>query len=69
MVYKVNYYTLALFDDGTTGNVTQSRGHFYTSINIDEISRTINEKRKKDKLFVVITKIEEVGGFLLTNTE
>lgn len=62
MSYKVNYYTLALFEDGHVGNIEQSRGHFFTDVKIEDIPETINSSLKSKNLIARIIKVEDVGG-------
>jgi len=65
MSYKVNYYTIAKMDDGSTGNVKQSTGHFYTDSPITDIPSVLNTYLETKKRKGIITKIEDVQGVCL----
>lgn len=62
MSYKVEYDTVALFNDGAYGNVRQDSGHIYTDAKIEEIQNKLDEFLKPEKRAAIITKIVDVGG-------
>lgn len=62
MSYKVNYYKLAIMEDGHLGNISQGAGYIFTDKTIQEIPAMLNEYLKKDKCAGVITKVEDLGG-------
>jgi hypothetical protein len=37
MSYKVEFDTVAIMSDGTTGNIRQESGHIYTDLSIEDI--------------------------------
>lgn len=67
-MYKVNYYTLAICDDGSVGNVRQYSDVWYTEQKIEEIpkelQRAINLRKGANKYVPVITNIESIEGHL-----
>lgn len=65
MSYKVNYYTLAIMNDGRTGNIKQDTGHFFTDKPIEDIPTIINDKLMPKKQVAVVVKIEDVKGFCI----
>jgi len=67
-MYRVDYYTLAKCNDGSTGNVKQYSGIWYTEQKIEvipkELQRVINLRKGADKYVPVITNIESIEGHL-----
>lgn len=67
-MYRVDYYTLAKCNDGSTGNVKQYSDIWYTEQKIEvipkELQRVINLRKGADKYVPVITNIESIEGHL-----
>jgi hypothetical protein len=67
-MYKVDYYTLAKFDDGSIGNVRQYSDIYYTDVSIGKIPTILQDvidvRKGLDKYVPVITRIEFVKGHL-----
>lgn len=67
-MYKVDYYTLAVCNDGSTGNIIQYTDVWYTEQKIEvipkELQRIINLGKGADKYVPVITNIEKIEGHL-----
>lgn len=68
-MYRVDYYTLAVCQDGTVGNVRQYSDVWYTDQEIDvipkELQRVINIRKGEGKYVPVITSINKIGGHLI----
>ena len=62
MSYKVDYYTLAIMDDGSNGNIKMGDGTIYTGKNLAAIPVLLDEYLKNSKLSSVITSIVKVDG-------
>lgn len=62
MSYKVQYHTLAKFEDGRVGNIRQSTDHIFTDNKIEDIPKALNEYLGHKQRVGVIDKIEDVGG-------
>lgn len=67
-MYRVDYYTLAVCQDGTIGNVKQYSDTWYTDQEIDaipkELQRVVNIIRGEWKYIPVITSINKIEGHL-----
>lgn len=67
-MYRVDYYTLAVCQDGTAGNVKQYSDVWYTDQEIDvipkELKRVINIRKGEGKYVPVITSINKIEGHL-----
>lgn len=67
-MYRVEYYTLAKCEDGTTGNVKQYSDTWYTDQTIDviqsELQRVVNIRKGADKYVPIITSINKIEGHL-----
>ncbi len=67
-MYRVDYYTLAKCNDGSTGNVKQYSDIWYTEQKIEvipkELQRVINLRKGADKYVPVLTNIESIEGHL-----
>lgn len=67
-MYRVDYYTLAVCQDGTVGNIKQYSDTWYTDQNIEvipeELQRVINIIKGSDKYVPVITSINKIEGHL-----
>lgn len=67
-MYRVEYYTLAVCNDKTIGNVMQYSDTWYTDQSIDviptELQRVINIRKGADKYVPVITSINKIKGHL-----
>ena len=67
-MYRVDYYTLAVCQDGTVGNAKQYSDTWYTEQEIDvipnELQRVINIIKGADKYIPVITSINKIEGHL-----
>lgn len=67
-MHKVDYYTLAVCNDGSTGNIIQYTDVWYTEQKIEvipkELQRIINLRKGADKYVPVITNIEKIEGHL-----
>lgn len=67
-MYRVDYYTLAVCNDGTTGNVMQYQDTWYTDQSIDvipkELQRVVNIRKGADKYVPVIESINKIKGHL-----
>ena len=67
-MYRVDYYTLAVCQDGTIGNVKQYSDTWYTDQSIEvipkELHRAINIIKGADKYIPVITSINKIEGHL-----
>lgn len=65
---KVDYYTLAVCNDGSTGNIIQYTDAWYTEQKIEvipkELQRIINIRKGADKYVPVITNIGIIEGHL-----
>jgi hypothetical protein len=62
MSYKVDYYTLALMDDGTNGNILQEHGTVYTDAPIEQIPTILNDHLQDKKRMGVVKTIIKVEG-------
>ena len=62
MSYQVNYYTLALMQDQSVGNIAQTTGVMFTDTDIEKIPELLNSHLANKKLTSVITKIEYIKG-------
>ncbi|WP_283640103.1 hypothetical protein [Mesonia mobilis] len=62
MSYKVDYIKLAIMPDGTTGNINQGGGVFYTDENIEKIPELVNKVLEKQKRKAIIQKITKLEG-------
>lgn len=67
-MYRVDYYTLAKCEDGTTGNIKQYSDTWYTDQMIDvipnELQRVVNIRKGDGKYVPVITSINKIEGHL-----
>lgn len=73
-MYKVDYYTLAVVKDSSTGkesigNIKQYNDILYTDFNIEDIPNaleaSIANRKGIGKYVAVITNIEQIKGHLL----
>lgn len=62
MVYKVDYYTLALMSDGTNGNINMGNGTAYMQAPIEKIPTLLNDHLDSKKRMAVVTNIKKVDG-------
>ena len=62
MVYKVDYYTLALMSDGTNGNINMGNGTAYMQAPIEKIPILLNDHLYSKKRMAVVTNIKKVDG-------
>lgn len=62
MVYKVEYYTLALMSDGTNGNINMGNGVAYMQMPIEKIPTILNDHLDSKKRIGVVTNIKKVAG-------
>lgn len=67
-MYRVDYYTLAVCQDGTVGNVRQYSDVWYTDQEIEvipkELQRVVNIIKGADKYVSVIQSINKIEGHL-----
>ena len=65
-MWKVDYYTLAVCEDGSLGNVKQYSNVWYTEYELpilfDKLQEITDKIKGKNKYRPVILKIESVGG-------
>lgn len=65
-MWKVDYYTLAVCEDGSLGNVKQYSDVWYTEyefpILFDKLQEITDKRKGKNKYRPVILKIESVKG-------
>lgn len=65
-MYKVDYYTLGKYFNGTVGNILQYSDTWYTEQKIEvlqeELQRVINIIKGDDKYKPVITNIAKIKG-------
>ena len=62
MSYKVEYQTLAIMNNGRTGNINQGNGVVYTDTNIAAIPVALDKHLEAKKLVGVITDITKLKG-------
>lgn len=65
-MWKVDYYTLAVCEDGSLGNVKQYSDTWYTEYGLpilfDKLQEITDKRKGKNQYRPVILKIESVGG-------
>lgn len=65
-MYKVEYYTLAVCNDNSAGNIKQFSSTWYTeqriSVHEKELKRVVDIIYGPDRYVPVITKIEYING-------
>jgi len=61
-MYKVNYYTLALMNDGTNGNINMGNGIAYMQAPIEKIPTLLNDHLDSKKRIGIVTEIKKVEG-------
>lgn len=65
-MWKVDYYTLAVCEDGSVRNVKQYSDTWYTEYELpilfDKLQEITDKRKGKNKYRPVILKIESVGG-------
>lgn len=64
-MYKVEYFTLALMDDETTGNIQQECGVCYTDLELLDVERELNRYLKTKRRCGVVTRVEKVKGHVI----
>lgn len=64
-MWKVDYYTLAVCEDGSLGNVKQYSDVWYTEYGLpnlfDKLQEITDKRKGKNQYRPVILKIESVG--------
>ncbi len=61
-MYKVNYYTLALMPDGTSGNINMGNGTAYMEAPIEKIPILLDDHLSSKKRIGIITEIKKIEG-------
>lgn len=64
-MYKVEYFTLALMEDGTSGNIHQGRGVCYTDLELADVESALNRYLKTRRRCGVVTRVEKVDGHVI----
>ena len=66
MIYKVTYYTLAIMQDGSIGNVKQGYGIAYIDNVISNIPDILNRHLAPKKLVANILEIQKTEGEIIS---
>lgn len=65
-MWKVDYYTLAVCEDGSVGNVRQYSDTWYTEYELEdlytELQKVIDAIKGKNKYHPVVERIENIRG-------
>lgn len=65
-MWKVDYYTLAVCEDGSLGNVKQYSDTWYTEHELEdlytELQKVIDAIKGKNKYHPVVERIENIRG-------
>lgn len=64
-MYKVEYFTIALMEHGTPGNIQQGRGVCYTDLELLDVERELNRYLKTKRRCGVVTRVERVDGHVI----
>jgi hypothetical protein len=65
-VYRVNYQTFAILQNGDHGNIAQTRGIVYTDVPFAEIETALNEKLLPTKRLCDILEIKALDGVIIS---
>jgi hypothetical protein len=65
-MYKIIFDTVKIFEDGSTGNISQGIGCAYSDLALDEIEHKLKEALAERNLLPTIDKIEKRIGIILT---